>query len=47
MAFKENTGQKIDMICLIFRPMLKKPILQKLKAFGNVFFYYFRKKDFL
>ena len=23
MVFKENTGQKIDMICLIFRPISK------------------------
>ena len=34
---QENTGQKIDLICLIFRPILKKQIPQKLKAFGNVF----------
>ena len=37
MACKENTGQKIDMIYLIFRPMSKKQILQKLEAFGNGF----------
>ena len=47
MVFKENTGQKIDMINMVFKLISKKQILQRLKAFGNVFFnYYFRKTDF-
>ena len=33
MVFKEDTGHKIDMIHLIFRPILKKQILQKSKTF--------------
>ena len=37
MFFKENTGQKINVIRLIFIPISKKEILQKLKAFGNFF----------
>ena len=37
MVFNEKTGHKIDMIHLIFRPISKKQILQKLKAFGTFF----------
>ena len=47
MVFKENTGQKIDMINMVFKLISKKQILQKLKAFENVFFnYYLTKIDF-